>query len=112
MIAHLLRTTREDADRARLAQQIESGDLAPLLDELHDLSAARRRLIADAAGEPDEPHATTDLGDLRQPSYWLATIAAILEHQTAALLALRPEPRAPIFGAGVAVGIILGLLLR
>lgn len=115
MIAPQLRTTRPDADRARLAEQVESGALTPLLAELSALSAARRRLIADAAGFPDEEE-HPPLGDLRQPSYWLASIAAIMEHQTAALIAVlnavRAALRGPIFLAGLTLGLLLGLLLN
>lgn len=111
MIAPQLRTTREDADRARLAEQIESGALTPLLAELSALSAARRRLVADAAGFPDD-NESPPLGDLRQPSYWLASIAAIMEHQTAVLLdAIRPQPRAPLFLVGLSLGLLLGTLI-
>lgn len=112
MIFPLLRSTREDADRERLAALVESGELAPLLAEVRDLARARRRLIADAEGEPDVRADGPELGDLREPSYWLASVAAIMEHQTAALLALHAtvERRThPLILLGL--GFLLGALL-
>lgn len=111
MISPLLRSTRADADRERLAALAESGDLAPLLAEVRDLANARRRLIADAEGEPDVRGDGPELGDLREPSYWLASVAAVLEHQTAALLALHTviERRThPLILLGI--GFLLGAL--